>query len=80
MRDVRMKGFAERADVEEVDDFLLRHTRALAAEDVDLLACAGRVLAEEVRAEVDVPGFRRAAMDGYAVKLEDLACPQCAGR
>jgi molybdopterin molybdotransferase len=66
-----MKGFAERADVEEVDDFLLRHTRALAAEDVDLLACAGRVLAEEVRAEVDVPGFRRAAMDGYAVRGED---------
>ncbi len=71
MRDVRMKGFAERADVEEVDDFLLRHTRALAAEDVDLLACDGRVLAEEVRAEVDVPGFRRAAMDGYAVRGED---------
>ncbi len=71
MRDVRMKGFAERADVEEVDDFLLRHTRALAAEDVELLACAGRVLAEDVRAEVDVPGFRRAAMDGYAVRGED---------
>jgi molybdopterin molybdotransferase len=66
-----MKGFAERADVEEVDDFLLRHTRALAAEDVELLACAGRVLAEGVRAEVDVPGFRRAAMDGYAVRGED---------
>ena len=71
MRDVRMKGFAERADVEEVDGFLLRHTRALAAEDVELLACAGRVLAAELRAEVDVPGFRRAAMDGYAVRGED---------
>jgi molybdopterin molybdotransferase len=71
MRDVRMKGFAERADVEEVDDFLLRHTRALAAEDVELLACAGRVLAADLRAEVDVPGFRRAAMDGYAVRGED---------
>jgi molybdopterin molybdotransferase len=66
-----MKGFAERADVEEVDDFLLRHTRALAAEDVELLACAGRVLAADLRAEVDVPGFRRAAMDGYAVRGED---------
>jgi molybdopterin molybdotransferase len=66
-----MKGFAERADVEEVDDFLLRHTRALPAEDVELLACAGRVLAADVRAEVDVPGFRRAAMDGYAVRGED---------
>jgi molybdopterin molybdotransferase len=71
MRDVRMKGFAERADVEEVEDFLARHARTLEAEDVALRASAGRVLAEDVRAEVSVPGFRRAAMDGYAVRGED---------
>jgi molybdopterin molybdotransferase len=71
MRDVRMRGFAERADVEEVDRFLREHTRVLEAEEVDLLACAGRVLAADVRAEVDVPGFARAAMDGYAVRGED---------
>jgi molybdopterin molybdotransferase len=29
------------------------------------------VLAEDVRAEVDVPGFDRSAMDGYAVRGED---------
>jgi molybdopterin molybdotransferase len=29
------------------------------------------VLAEDVRAEVDVPGFARAAMDGYAAKGEE---------
>ena len=34
MRDVRMRGFAERADVEEVDRFLVLHTRPLEAEDV----------------------------------------------
>jgi molybdopterin molybdotransferase len=71
MRDVRMKGFAERADVEEVEGFLARHGRVLAGESVELLACAGRVLAEDVRAEVDVPGFPRASMDGYAVRGED---------
>ena len=71
MRDVRMKGFAERADVEEVDRFLARHTRPLEAEDVELLECVGRVLAEDVRAEVSVPGFARSAMDGYAVRGED---------
>ncbi|MDH3212511.1 MAG: molybdopterin molybdotransferase MoeA [Myxococcales bacterium] len=71
MRDVRMKGFAERADVEEVEGFLTRHGRVLAAESVELLASAGRVLAEDVRAEVDVPGFPRASMDGYAVRGED---------
>jgi molybdopterin molybdotransferase len=71
MRDVRMKGFAARADVEEVDRFLARRTRPLEAEDVALLECVGRVLAEEVRADVAVPGFPRSAMDGYAVRGED---------
>jgi molybdopterin molybdotransferase len=71
MRDVRMKGFAERADVEEVWDFLRGQIRPLPSEAVDLLSCVGRVLAEDVRAEVDVPGFARSAMDGYAVCGED---------
>jgi molybdopterin molybdotransferase len=71
MRDVRMKGFAERADVEEVETFLRERTRVLDAENVDLLACAGRVLAEDIRAEVDVPGFARSAMDGYALRGEE---------
>jgi len=71
MRDVRMRGFAQRVDVEEVEDFLRTHTRPLAPEAVDLLSCVGRVLAEDVRAEIDVPGFARSAMDGYAVCGED---------
>jgi molybdopterin molybdotransferase len=71
MRDVRMKGFAARSDVEEVDLFLVHRTRPLETEEVALLECAGRVLAEEVRADLAVPGFRRSAMDGYAVRGED---------
>jgi molybdopterin molybdotransferase len=71
MRDVRMKGFAERADVEVVDAWLARHTLPLEVEDVDLLECPGRVLAEDVRAGFAVPGFPRSAMDGYAVRGED---------
>jgi molybdopterin molybdotransferase len=71
MRDVRMRGFSERADVEEVERWIAAHVRALPAEPVDLAACAGRVLAEDVRAAFDVPGFARAAMDGYAVRGED---------
>jgi molybdopterin molybdotransferase len=71
MRDVRMRGFAERADVEEVERFLREEARALDAEAVELLACTGRVLASDVRAEVDVPGFARSAMDGYALRGEE---------
>ena len=71
MRDVRMRGFAERADVEQVDAWLDRETKPLDAEAVPLGECVGRVLAEDVTARVDVPGFRRSAMDGYAVRGED---------
>ncbi len=66
-----MRGFAARADVEEVERFLADATRPLDAEPVALLACAGRVLAADVRAELDVPSFARSAMDGYAVRGED---------
>ncbi len=66
-----MRGFADRADVEEVQRFLRAHTRPLASETVDILSCVGRVLAKDVRAEFDVPGFARSAMDGYAVRGED---------
>ncbi|MEE9279283.1 MAG: gephyrin-like molybdotransferase Glp, partial [Myxococcota bacterium] len=60
-----------RADVEDVDRLLRELTRELPVETVPLLECAGRVLAEDVSAQVNVPGFRRAAMDGYAVRGED---------
>jgi putative molybdopterin biosynthesis protein len=40
-------------------------------ETVPLEAASGRVLAERVDAELDVPGFDRASMDGYAVHARD---------
>jgi len=45
--------------------------RALGAEEIALGRALGRVLAEDVRAEVDVPGFDRSNMDGFAVRAED---------
>jgi putative molybdopterin biosynthesis protein len=43
----------------------------LPAEDVPLDEALGRVLGEDVRAEVDVPGFDRSNMDGFAVLASD---------
>lgn len=40
-------------------------------EQVLLQDAVGRVLAREVRAEADVPGFARSMMDGYAVRAAD---------
>jgi molybdopterin molybdotransferase len=69
--DVRSRGFARRADVEEVERFLADHAALLPPEPVALLACVGRVLAEDVYARVSVPSFARSAMDGFAVHGED---------
>jgi putative molybdopterin biosynthesis protein len=45
--------------------------RHLPAERVPLAAALGRVLAEDVASEVDVPAFDRSNLDGYAVRAED---------
>jgi molybdopterin molybdotransferase len=69
--DVRMKGFRDRAEVADVLALLDAGTAALPAEEVPLLQVSGRVLAEAVVSPADVPGFARAAMDGFAVRAED---------
>jgi molybdopterin molybdotransferase len=65
--DVRMRGFAQRHTVEAALNWLDSQLQPLGAEDVPLRIAAGRVLADSVVSCVDVPGFDRAAMDGYAV-------------
>ena len=44
----------------------------LAGETVDLEEAEGRVLAEDLTASVDLPGFDYSSMDGYAVRTRDL--------
>src|ERR1700682_3060099 len=44
-----------------------------AIERVELLMAAGRVLAEPVLADRDIPPFPRSTRDGYAVRSADLA-------
>jgi molybdopterin molybdotransferase len=65
--DVRMRGFAHRHTVEAALAILDPHLRQLDAERVALKDASGRVLADDVVSGVDVPGFERATMDGYAV-------------
>jgi molybdopterin molybdotransferase len=58
--------------VEEAQEEMLRHFRALPVESIPLQAALGRTLAEDMRADADVPPFANSAMDGYAVRAEDL--------
>ena len=46
--------------------------RTVGIEPVPLEQALGRVLAHELRAPRDVPGFAHSAMDGYAVRAADL--------
>ncbi len=69
--DVRMKGFASRSTVTEALQWIDQTARALPPVTVGLPNAAGRVLAEDVASEVDVPGFDRAMMDGFALLSAD---------
>jgi len=46
------------------------HPTEASSERLKIQEASGRVLAEDVFSEIDVPGFDRAAMDGYAVVAE----------
>ncbi len=59
--------------VEEALSFLLRQARPVKdTETVTLQEGLGRILARSVRSQVDVPPWDNSAMDGYAVRYQDL--------
>ena len=58
--------------VTEAISIVLEQAEPLEVERVPLEESAGRVLAEEVFADTDLPPFDRAQMDGYAVRSADL--------
>lgn len=57
--------------VTEAMSIVERESARLPAESVELRAARGRVLAEEIVADTDLPPFDRALMDGYAVRAGD---------
>lgn len=60
--------------VEQAQSFLLEAARPLAeVENVQITESLGRVLAAAQVSPIDVPGYDNSAMDGYAVRSEDVA-------
>lgn len=66
-----MRGFLRRSTVEAAWQWVDQHTAALPSESVSLVEAAGRVLAEDMISDVDVPLFARSMMDGYAVRADE---------
>ena len=58
--------------VAQARERILERIAPLGAEEVPLRQARGRVLAEDVRAERDVPPFANSAMDGYAIRAADV--------
>jgi len=59
--------------VAEALEVVLANTRPLSAEVFPLPDALGRILAEDIIADSDLPPFDRAQMDGYAVRASDVA-------
>jgi len=58
--------------LEEALQILIREVRPLPTERVFIKDALSRVLAEDVRSDTDKPPFDNSAMDGYAVRHEDI--------
>jgi len=61
--------------IEKAREIILEHVQPLPAERVWLADALGRYLAEDVTAEKDIPLFDNSAMDGYAVRTQDITAP-----
>ncbi len=71
----RQEQFLDVVDRDEAEARFHRHLemRPLGSEAAPLSQALGRVLARTVAAEIDVPGFDRANVDGFAVRAADTA-------
>ena len=58
--------------VEEALQKILSRIEVLEPETKPILDCLGQVLAEDMRSTIDIPPLDNSAMDGYAVKAEDI--------
>lgn len=58
-------------DVPEAIKFIERETVPIGAEKVTVSQSVGRILAENIIADTDLPPFDRSQMDGYAVLAKD---------
>src|SRR6185437_5711140 len=66
------KNHREMISVAEAIQIVRQQTNAASTEHVSIEHALGRVLAEDVVADTDLPPFDRAQMDGYAVRAQDV--------
>ena len=62
-----MKEFFSVIDLDQAFEYL-REFSPVGIENVPVADCLGRIIAHDIEADMDLPDFRRATMDGYAVQ------------
>lgn len=65
------KEFRDLATPTEAKEAIATLDISTSTEHIPIQQAVGRVLAERIDASIDVPGFNRASMDGYAVRARD---------
>ena len=65
-----MKAFFKVVTPAEAKRIILE-VNPVGTEKIETIRSRGRVLAEDIYSQVDLPHFHRAAMDGYAVQARD---------
>lgn len=67
------KQIMENVEIEQAQKLILERTKILQeTELVGILDAGGRILAQDMTAEIDNPPFNRSPIDGYACRSEDV--------
>ncbi len=61
--------------IEQAYKIVLQDVKSLETEKVSFTDSLGRILAEDVKSDIEMPPFDKSAMDGYACRKEDLGNP-----
>lgn len=61
--------------IEKAYDLVLKSSYQLETEKVSFTDSLGRILAEDITSDIEMPPFDKSAMDGYACRSEDLKNP-----
>ncbi|MEC7500476.1 MAG: gephyrin-like molybdotransferase Glp [Planctomycetota bacterium] len=72
MSNVQMLPFSKRSSVAEAIDWTDKALPDLGCENIASMQADGRVLTQSITSTVNVPGFHRGMMDGFAVRAIDV--------
>jgi len=72
---VRLKGFEKLTNVDEALTMFLKalKPKTLGSESIPIEETLGRVSAKTITAPIDLPSFNRSAVDGYAIRAQDIS-------